>query len=291
MAIYSIRDLETLSGIKAHTLRIWEQRYGIIVPQRTATNIRYYSDLDLRILLNIALLRKEGFKISKIAKMTKDEIAYKVADLSDVHAEHAAQLDSLTISMIEMDEYKFDKIISTNIKQIGFERTMHEIINPFLEKLGPLWLTGSINPAQEIFIGNLIRQKVIVAINDLPYPKKPKSTFLVYLPKGEKQELTLLFVHFLLKSKGHKVIYLGVDIAFDDLGTVNHLHQPEYVFTMISEEFTITPVQQYIQNLSQKFDNSTIFLTGYQVMGLSPDNLPMNCKILAGLDEMLNLPA
>ena len=138
MSNYSIKDLEKYTGVKAHTIRIWEQRYNLLEPHRTETNIRYYDDNDLKTLLNIALLNKNGYKISKIAKMSVDEIVHKVADISEVNFENATQLDALTISMIEMDEYKFDRIISTNIEQIGFERTMLEIINPFLEKLSLL---------------------------------------------------------------------------------------------------------------------------------------------------------
>ncbi|MEM1119901.1 MAG: MerR family transcriptional regulator, partial [Bacteroidota bacterium] len=124
MAVYSIKDLEKLSGIKAHTIRIWEQRYGIIEPGRTQTNIRYYTDQNLKFLLNIALLNKNGIKISKIAKMGDEEILEKVAAISEINFENDVQLDALTLSMIEMDEFKFDRIISTNIQQLGFERTM-----------------------------------------------------------------------------------------------------------------------------------------------------------------------
>ncbi|MCB0642218.1 MAG: MerR family transcriptional regulator, partial [Phaeodactylibacter sp.] len=214
MAIYSIKDLEKLSGIKAHTIRIWEQRYGIINPQRTPTNIRYYEDEDLKFLLNIALLNKNGIKISKIAKMGRDEIGEKVAAISEINFEYGTQLDALTISMIEMDEYKFDRIISTNIDQIGFERTMLEVIHPFLDKLGVLWLTGSINPVQENFISYLIRQKLIVAIDKEPlFINSPKPKFMIYLPEGERQELSILFMHYLLKTRGFQVLYIGQDMT------------------------------------------------------------------------------
>ena len=165
MAVYSIKDLEKLSGIKAHTIRVWEQRYGLLEPKRTKTNIRYYQDEDLRFLLNVALLNKNGLKISKIAELEKEEVAEKVAAISEINFEYGTQLDALTLSMIEMDEYKFDRIINTNIDQLGFERTMLEIIYPFLDKLSVLWLTGSINPVQESFITYLIRQKIIAAID------------------------------------------------------------------------------------------------------------------------------
>ncbi len=202
MAVYSISDLEKLSGIKAHTIRVWEQRYDIIQPKRTKTNIRYYQDEDLKLLLNIALLNKNGIKISKIAKMTNKEIAEKVAAISEINFEYGTQLDALTISMIEMDEFKFDRIISTNIQQLGFERTMLEIIYPFLDKLSVLWLTGSINPVQENFMSYLIRQKLIVAINNLPLlQSKDTKKFIIYLPEGERQELSLLFMSYLNPEK------------------------------------------------------------------------------------------
>ncbi|MEL7120513.1 MAG: MerR family transcriptional regulator, partial [Bacteroidota bacterium] len=229
MAVYSIRDLEKLSGIKAHTIRIWEQRYGIIVPQRTKTNIRYYEDEDLKYLLNIALLNKNGIKISKIAKMSKGEVAEKVAAISEINFEYGTQLDALTISMIEMDEFKFDRIISTNIQQLGFERTMIEIIYPFLDKLSLLWLTGSINPVQENFMSYLIRQKIIVAIDEEPLVSgKNVPKFIIYLPEGEKQELTLLFMHYLLKARRNQVIYLGQDISIIDLKDACKIHQPDF---------------------------------------------------------------
>jgi len=265
MAVYSIKDLEQLSGIKAHTIRIWEKRYELIQPNRTQTNIRYYNDDDLRFLLNVGLLNRNGIKISKIAKMTEDEISRKVADISEVNSEHATQLDALTISMIEMDEYKFNRIVSTNIKQIGLEKTMVDVINPFLSKLTLLWLTGSINPAQVHFITCLIRQKIIVAIDAVPLCQAAdKQTFLLYLPEGEIQELVLLFVHYLLKIRQQKVIYLGQNIPLDDLQTAYKIHQPEYVYTILSPSFNKVPLSTYINHLSTGFPDSKILLSGYE---------------------------
>jgi DNA-binding transcriptional MerR regulator len=288
VAIYSIKDLEKLSGIKAHTIRVWEQRYDIINPERTPTNIRYYKDEDLKFLLNIALLNKNGIKISKIAKMSKTEIAEKVAAISEINFEYGTQLDALTISMIEMDEYKFDRIISTNIQQIGFERTMLEVIHPFLDKLGVLWLTGSINPVQENFISYLIRQKLIVAIDNVPLVSgKDIPKFLIYLPEGERQELSLLFMHYMLKSRGNIVIYIGQDMALTDLKDAYEIHQPDYIFTMISETFAGEPVQQYVDSLAESFPKSTILLTGYQVV---TQNVPttQNVTVLKSLDQTIN---
>lgn len=267
MAVYSIKDLEKLSGIKAHTIRIWEQRYGIIQPKRTQTNIRYYDDDDLKLVLNIAMLNRNGVKISKIAKMNKQQIGEKVAEVSEINFEHGTQLDALTISMIEMDELKFDRIISTNIHQLGFERTMLEVVYPFLEKLSLLWLTGSVNPAQENFISYLIRQKIIVAIDKEPLPSfKKAKKFIVYLPEGEKQELSILFMHYLLKSRGHQVIYLGQDISLSDIRDACQIVHPDYIFTMITETFAKESVQRYVDRLANVCPGAHILLSGYQVV-------------------------
>jgi DNA-binding transcriptional MerR regulator len=288
VAIYTIKDLEKLSGIKAHTIRIWEQRYGIIEPQRTPTNIRYYRDEDLKFLLNVALLNRHGLKISKIAKMSNQQIAAKVAEVSEIDAEYGTQLDALTISMIEMDELKFDRIISTNIRQIGFERTMLEVILPFLDKLGVLWLTGSINPVQENFISALIRQKLIVAIDQAPLPEGSKTTkILLYLPQGERQELSLLFMHYLLKSRGYHVIYIGQDMSVIDLKDACQIHHPAYIFTMISETFAKEPVQDYVDTLSNTFPETQILLSGYQVVA---QNVPSsgNVTVLTSLEQTIH---
>ncbi len=276
MAIYTIKDLEKLSGIKAHTLRIWEQRYGLITPKRTPTNIRYYDEEDLKFILNIALLNRNGIKISKIALMSRSEITEKVSELSDFQFEDGAQLDALTLSMIEMDEYKFERIVATNIQQIGFERTMLEVIYPFLDKLSLLWLTGSIHPVQESFISNLIRQKLIVAIDKFPMPGgREVQKLLLYLPEGERQELTLLFMHYLAKARGYHVVYLGLDVSLTDLRDAQRVLQPDFVFTMITETFGKEPVQRYVDKLAEVFSNGQVLLSGYQVIAqsvLPPDN-------------------
>ncbi|MEL6862791.1 MAG: MerR family transcriptional regulator [Bacteroidota bacterium] len=288
MAVYSIKDLEKLCGIKAHTIRIWEQRYGIVIPKRTSTNIRYYQDEDLKMLLNIALLNRNGIKISKIAKMSKIEIAEKVAAISEINFEYSTQLDALTLSMIEMDEYKFDRIISTNIQQLGFERTILEIIHPFLDKLSVLWLTGSINPVQENFMSYLIRQKIISAIDQEPFTLgREVKKFFIYLPEGENQELSLLLMHYLLKSRRHQVVYLGLNIGMGDLRYAYDLHQPDFIYTMITETYSQQPVQQYVEQLAENFPNSQILLSGYQVVS-QPLPSKDNVMILDSLDHTIN---
>lgn len=246
-------------------------------------------DSDLKLLLNVALLNRNGLKISKIAEMEENEILEKVSAISEINFDGSAQLDALTLSMIEMDELKFDRIISTNTRQIGFERTMLEVIYPFLDKLSLLWLTGSIVPAQENFISNLIRQKIMAAIDNEPVvPAKKSNKFLVYLPEGEKQELSILFMHYLIKCRGNQVIYLGQNVSVNDLIDAHRITQPNYIFTMITETYANKPVQQYVDQLSQSFPEARILLSGYQVVAQDVQSIN-NVKILKSLFEAIEV--
>lgn len=266
MSTYSIKDLEQLSGIKAHTLRVWEQRYNLLMPKRTDTNIRYYDDDDLKLILNVALLNDNGYKISKIANMSSHEMREEVMKLTDRTLTHDDQIHAMTLSMIEMDEERFDKILSTNILKLGFEQTMMNIIYPFMSKIGVLWQTGAINPAQEHFISNLVRQKLIVAIDGQLYKGGGKK-FLLYLPEGELHEISILFAAYLIKLSGHKVIYLGQNTPSDDLFAVYKLHKPDYIMTVITTSPASEFIQTYVEKLATNFSQAQIILSGYQIVG------------------------
>lgn len=287
MSTYSIKDLEQLSGIKAHTLRIWEQRHKLLCPKRTETNIRYYDDSDLKLILNVALLNDNGFKISKIASMSPIEMREEVVKLTERSLTHDDQIHALTICMIEIDEERFDKILSTNILKLGFEQTMLNIIYPFMSKIGVLWQTGAINPAQEHFISNLIRQKLIVAI-DGQISHEGGKKFLLFLPEGELHEVSILFASYLIKSKGHKVIYLGQNTPKDDLISVYKLHEPEFLFTVITSSPSAEYAQEYLNALSKQFENAQILITGYQVIGQDL-SFPPNVKLLNYIKEIKDL--
>ncbi len=289
MSEYSIRDLEHLSGIKAHTLRIWEQRYNIIQPKRTETNIRYYTDTDLKLVLNISLLKEHGFKISEIAKMTLSDLLQEVTSLTQKHLRYPDQIQSLTLAMIDLDEERFDKVMATNILQFGFENTMIHIIYPFLTKIGLLWQTGAITPAQEHFISNLIRQKLIVAIDGQIVRRESKSsTFLLYLPEGELHEISLLFGSYLLRARQYKVIYLGQSLPFADLCSVYEVHQPEYIFTIITSVPAQDEVEVYINKLATTFPDATIIVTGFQVI-YQTITVHKNVVIIRHIDELIAL--
>lgn len=287
MAIYSIRDLEKLTGIKAHTLRIWEQRYSLVAPARTDTNIRYYTDENLRHLFNIALLNRHGHKISKLARMQPDEIAHRVAEIAANDDTSNSHIDTLTLAMIDLDEAAFQRIFSAYVAERGFERAMLELIYPFLNKLNVLWLTNSISPAHEKFIGNLIRRKIMCAVDREPNGiSHEASTFVLYLPEGESQELTLLFMHYLLRNRGQKVVYLGPGTSLNDLRDACQTVRPEYVFTILQEPLPRQSIQAYVDQAAQILPHGRMLLTGAQLF-VSPIKLPPNISILNGLPDTL----
>jgi DNA-binding transcriptional MerR regulator len=287
MAIYSIRDLEKLTGIKAHTIRIWEQRYRLIVPRRTDTNIRYYTDDELRLLFNIALLNRHGYKISKLAEMPAAHISQLVSDIAENNGSQNAQIDALTLAMINMDEAGFDRIFATYVWENGFERTMLELIYPFLDKLNLLWLTNSVSPAHEKFISNLIRRKLMSAIDKEPIAEEPHSTFILYTPEGETQELTLLFIQYLLRTRDHRVVYLGASTTLSDLREVSASLKPAYVFTILQEPLSRQTIQSYLDSAAAAVQGSELLLTGAQLF-MNPVKLPANAKILNGLPDTLH---
>ena len=264
MGQYSIKELEQLSGIKAHTIRIWEKRFKIIEPCRTATNIRYYSDLDLKKIINVSLLNTNGIKISKIADMSLDDMNKKVLEISDLHNDTAIHIDQMVIAMIDMEEELFEKILNNLILRYSFEKTITEIIYPFLEKIGILWQTQNIVPAHEHFISNLIRQKIIVAIDGLPIPPKSAKKILIFLPEGEMHELGLLFYHFLIRKAGYRTYYLGQNVPHEDLISVYKVHQPDFMLTSIISNPAI-PIEMYFQRLSKDFKQTKILASGHQV--------------------------
>jgi len=286
---YSIKDIEQLSGIKAHTLRIWEQRYEILTPKRTPTNIRYYDDADLRLVLNIAFLNRNNIKISKIAKMSQDEICERVRQIADSSLEFPNQMNALIIAMVELDEERFEKIISTNTLQFGFENTMLNIVWPFLYRIGILWQTGNINPAHEHFMSNLIRQKLIVAIDGQMPPKNPYAKkYLMFLPEGELHELSLLFAAYIIKARYNRVIYLGQSLPLEDVGTVIETYKPDYVVTVTMNFPTETDALHFLDELKEQCPDQEILLSGQQIIALKDKGeLPENIIVFSNIPELM----
>ncbi|MHA6247314.1 MerR family transcriptional regulator [Pontibacter sp. CAU 1760] len=266
MAQYTIKELEHLSGIKAHTIRVWEQRYNILNPKRTDTNIRFYDDADLKSLLNISLLNERGYKISKIAQMEPDEILQMVTQLCDAPCVCSNHVSALVSAMVDMDEVKFEKQLSTATLQFGLHEAMQEVIYPFLRKIGILWQTGNISPAHEHFVSNLIRQKLIVAIDgQVIHRKENAPAYILYLPEGELHEVALLYMSYILRSKGQHVVYLGQNLPFKDLELTYEQFKGARLCSVLTAYPERDQVQAYLNKLSERFSDTTIYVCGYQV--------------------------
>jgi DNA-binding transcriptional MerR regulator len=262
---YSIKDLEKLSGIKAHTIRIWELRYHLLKPRRTETNIRFYDDEQLKRLLNIALLLKSGIKVSKIGIMNEKEIRSSLLALHDMvpMAQNSDELiNSLIVSMIELNEQLFEKVFSSSLIRLGFEKTITDVIYPFLIKIGLLWSIGDIQPAQEHFISNLIRQKLIAGIDGQLAAKKNKGKFLLFLPEGEYHEIGLLLADYIIRQSGSQTVYLGQNVPRQDAFQVYSICAPEKVLFFLTVPKPKEELKQLLNFFSEKFENSEIYFSG-----------------------------
>jgi DNA-binding transcriptional MerR regulator len=266
-----------LSGIKAHTIRIWEKRYDILNPERTDTNIRFYCDDDLKRLLNISVLIKNGGKISRIASLSNKELSQKILELNNVSTPaESGQIENLIVAMIDIDEAKFEKVLNNSIIQIGFEETMFSVVYPLLKKIGILWQIGTITPVQEHFISNLIRQKLYAAIDALPVERNENSkTFLLTLPQWELHDLGLLVYNYLIRKKGHKTIFLGQGVPIKDVISIHELVHPDAIVTSFSTPMESEDMLEYLYGLDESFNGLPIYLGGIQLDKLS-QKLPRN---------------
>ena len=235
MKRFSISDIEGLIGIKAHTLRAWESRFNLVPPKRTATNIRYYDEQDLKMLLNIVTLNENGYKISKIASMNPQQINTLVTQLKTNWNNDAVQVLNLSEATLKYDEEAFTKILGSCIKEMGLVKAMDTVLFPFMKRVGMLWQTSTLDPSHEIFAANLIRDQLIIAIDKVKKPTKPDpKRFLLFLPEAETHETGLLFARYLLKRCGHQVLYLGQDIPYGDINKVIKAYEPDYAFIVLT---------------------------------------------------------
>lgn len=265
---YSIRDLERFTGIKAHTIRIWEQRYDILEPYRTETNIRFYDERHLKLLLNISLLLDRGYKISKISCLGEEDfneavrLAYETDMLEPSDNAIEQKINGLIMAMLDLDEVRFEKIFSTSLIKRGFEQTVLQLIYPFLLRVGAMWRTGEVLSAQERFISNLIRQKVIVAIDALPQPDRDAGTYLVFLPESEFNELIILLSTYLIKLGGHRNIYLGQNIPVEELEQMAQLANPKTLLTFLTEPLSKDWACDFVDDLCKRFPDQQILISG-----------------------------
>ena len=290
MGIFSIKDIEAVSGIKSHTLRIWEQRYGIIAPKRTESNIRYYDDDDLKFIINISILNKQGMKISDIAKLSKEEIKQAILKCSGhVESNFDGHVKGLISAMLSFDEYGFHKILTTSIIQVGLEQTMVNIVFPFLYEVGFLWQIGSIHPSHEHFASNIIKQKLYVAIDgNIGRYTENRKRFLLFLPENEQHSIGLLFANFILRSRGQDVLYLGQEVPLIDLKGAFVDHQPDYVLTQLTASHINIDKQDFVDELCTYWSKSNILLSGVQFLN-TDITLPPNARIIKRIEDFVSL--
>jgi DNA-binding transcriptional MerR regulator len=286
MNAFTIKDLENLSGVKAHTIRIWEQRYSFLKPQRTETNIRYYSNDELKTILNVSLLNKFGYKISHIDKMDNAEVNRTVASLSFTEARQERVVNELISYMISLELEAFEELLDNNIRARGIETVINEVLFPLLEKIGILWLTNHMNPAQEHLVTNIIRQKLIAGIENTISKADADKMALLFLPEGEHHELGLLYVHYLLKSRGVKTLYLGANVPLADLNFIVQLKQPTYLYSHLTGAAGNFNFERFFQNLHSSIPNTPIVISGSITLSYKKA-LPANIQFKKSLAEVL----
>lgn len=287
MAVYSIKELEKLSGIKAHTIRIWEKRYNLIDPHRTNTNIRYYTDNDLKKLLNVAVLNRHGIKISSIAKLNDLELREEIIRVSSSSDSSDTIIDSLVLAMIDLDEYKLESMIDKSIRKVGFKATVKEVLYPFLQKAGILWLSGDVYPAQEHFVSFMIRHKIIAATEQLSRTYNPEAKkFLLYLPEGDWHEIALLFSHYLIREANHEVIYLGQSVPYTDVLALGAAKRFDYLLFSSTVSRPGFDLDTYLKDLSVAFPDKKILYTSGRTGKFSADDSSGNIVYLEHIEDL-----
>jgi DNA-binding transcriptional MerR regulator len=281
---YSIKDLEVLSGIKAHTIRIWEKRYDLLAPQRTDTNIRYYTDDDLRRMLNISLLVRTGYKISKVAKWDEEKINEKVLDIAKRRTSDSDYIDRLILHMVNFDNRSFYYLSNEIIDSLGFEDAVTKVFFEFFVRVGTYWQVGSIFPAQEHYVTNIFRQKMISEIDKLGMKVSNRATILFFLPENELHEMSLLFYSYLSLKMGYHVIYLGQFVPWPDLEKIQKQVKIDYVFTAFINSLSKEDLENYLVDLKELFSSQKVFITGWQLQLHQPE-LPRNVKIVKDYKE------
>jgi DNA-binding transcriptional MerR regulator len=282
MAEYKIKDLENLTGIKSHTIRIWEKRYSILSPDRTDTKIRTYTDDELTHLLTVSMLNRNGIKISKIAKLEQEDMNKLLWDIK-VNKEPEYSMDKLILALVSLDEELFKGTMNGLIDKYGLEKTFVNHLIPFLDRIGIMWLIGTINPSQEHFMSNLIRQKIISEIDKQPIPKEDSKSILMYLPEHEWHEISLLFYQFLLRAKGVHTSYLGQSLPYPSLLESIEKLKPHAILsswlTAVDKKFVVN----YFKQLNKDLPDMKVFAGGAQIKA--------NSKDLKGLIiEVQNIP-
>ena len=288
---FSISDLEGFSGVKAHTIRVWERRYSLLAPVRTGTNYRTYSLEDLKTILNVAFLVGHGVKISKVAEMSVEDRAVKVRELSHLRSENGDTLNSLKLAMLSFDETLFRWACKQYQDKEGFNSLVERVFVPLLEHIGHLWHSGTICPSQEHFISNLIRHRIIAETELLPRSDRNDRLFVLFLPYQEIHELGLLYTNYLVRFRGHRTLYLGQSVPTEDLHQVAGMMDLPITYIGFSTSFpAVDKMQGFLDTLRELVPDTRheFWFTGSQVNraeGLVP---PVGIRLFPHINELLS---
>jgi DNA-binding transcriptional MerR regulator len=289
---FSIKDLENLSGIKSHTIRIWEKRYDLLEPDRTDTNIRSYDLSSLCKILNVSYLKNAGIKISTIASLTTDEIETQVRKLAIRNNKNDLAVQELKLAMINFDQFMFQRVYDSVLKEVGFSGVFYDLFIPFLEELGYLWQSKTINIAHEHFISHLIKQKVLVNLEKVQYQEASNTDkiYVLFLPENEMHDLGLLFLNYELLSKGHKTVYLGASMVLEALPFFkNQGVTPTYI-TYITVKPTEKELPSFLRKFNRKVaesDDIELWILGHLAQKIKPKDLSENQTVFRGISEVI----
>lgn len=283
---FTIKDIENLSGIKAHTWRMWEQRYGLGMPQRKESNHRFYDNENLKQVLRISYLYHGGMKISKIATLNPEQIRLKALNIFSLLDANEYYVKELLEASVDLDETRFERVFEDAIQRFGIENTMLKIIHPFQDKIGVLWLTDHVIPAQEHFTSNIISRKLFVAVDNLPATSDAnKKTILLFTPQLEYHELPLQFIHYLLRKNGHKIIYFGSNVCIKSIKTYALSKDFEYLHFHYVTNLASRNAQAYLHELSTAFPGKKIVMSGVLVQQI--ETVSTNVRLLRSMDEFI----
>lgn len=285
MTVYSIKDLEHLSGIKAHTIRIWEKRYALLDPNRTDTNIRSYSDNDVRRILNVAMLVKNGYKISSVATFDEQKLQDEVIRINRNANDPDKDIDQLLFHTVNLDTFGFEAMVDKIIGEFGFSKMIQQVIFPFFERIGILWQAGSIFTAHEHFVSNLIRNRLIGETAKFVNKEATKSA-LFFLRENEWHELGLLYFNFLAAQVGFRCVYLGQSLPFEDLANLLTANKYDFVCTSFVHAIEKPELELYLANLSLVFNQDKILIAGRQISIHKP-KLPSNVLVVKNSNDFI----
>ena len=290
---FSIKNLENLSGIKAHTLRIWEKRYNLLEPERTDTNIRRYSLDSLRKLLNITLLYNHGFKISKIASLETAEIPKLVRSIALKANSEQVSINAFKLAMINFDYELFDTNYEEILQHHNFEYLFMNIFMPLMKELGILWQTGAISPSHEHFITNLVKQKIHLQTEYLQknkFEQKNHPIFVLFLPENEIHELGILYLNYLILSKGYRTIFLGQSLQTSSLQTLYSYETKYYFVSYITVEPSKDEIMPYLHNFYNRIlenQDSKLILFGPQQIAIDKEKLPKKIEMFRSVESFV----